>query len=135
LYPKINIELAELLTESKFSTKEIDREFLIFLIEFGYNLEEMAKKYNLTYDVFRKWLKKVLGMNFTDAKAEYYWKPRIISEIRMHDQTPAVLNIANLLGMSVSAIIKAIKRIWKYEFEILGKIKAVLEHVKKNQVS
>ena len=132
LYPKMNGELAELLTESELSTKEVDKEFLIFLIQFGYTLEEIAKKYNSNYDVFRRWLKKVLGMNYNNAKEEYFWKPRILSIIKTYDPIPTVARIAKILNTPDPTVRGAIKRIWKYELEKLGSIRALLEYLREN---
>ncbi|GAH59044.1 unnamed protein product, partial [marine sediment metagenome] len=115
LYPKINEELAELLTESELSTKEIDIAFLVFLIQFGYSLEEITEKYNSTYDSLRKWIKKVLGMNYNMAKDEYFWKPRILTLIKKYDPIPAVTKIAEIFNTPDPTLRGAIKRIWKYE--------------------
>ncbi len=132
LYPIINEELAELLTESELSTKEVDTEVLMFLIQFEYNLEEMAEKYNSNYDVFRKWLKKVLGMNYNNAKDEFFWKPKILSLIKTHYPIPTVAKIAEVFNTPYSTLQGAIKRIWKYEFEKLGSIRALLESLRQN---
>ena len=132
LYPKINGELAELLLESELSTKEIDKEFLIYLIQLGYNLEEIAKKYNSNYDVFRRWLKAVVGMNYNNAKDEYFWKPRILSLIKKYDPIHIVARIGEGFNIPDPTVRGAIKRIWKCELENLGSIRALLEYLKEN---
>ena len=69
---------------------------MIFLIQLGYNLEEMAEKYNSAYNTFRKWLKKVLGMNYNNAKDEYFWKAKILSIIKTYNSIPNIAKIAEL---------------------------------------
>jgi transposase len=132
LYPKINGELAELIIESELSTKEIDKEFLIYLIQLNYSLEEIAKKYNSNYDIFRKWLKVVLGMNYNSAKDEYFWKPRILSLAKKYDPIHIAAKIAEGFNIPEPTVRGAIKRIWKCELEKLGSIRALLEYLKEN---
>lgn len=130
LYPKMNVELADLITESELSTKEVDKEFLIFLVQIGKGLGEIAEKYNSTYDVFRKWFKRVLGMNYNNAKDEYFWKPKLLPLIKKHDPINAMTNIAKKLNIPDTTIRQVIKRIWKDEFEQFGSLRTLLNYLK-----
>ena len=56
----------------------------------------MAEKYNSAYNTFRKWLKKVLGMNYNNAKDEYFWKAKILSIIKTYNSIPNIAKIAEL---------------------------------------
>ena len=105
---------------------------MIHLIQLGYSLEEIAKKYNSNYDVFRRWLKKVLGMNYSTAKDEYFWKPKILSLIKTYYPIPNVAKIAEIFNVPYPTVQGAIKRIWKNELETLGSIRALLEFLREN---
>jgi hypothetical protein len=124
--------LAKLLWCSELNTKVVDKEFLMFLIQFGYSLEEIAKKDLSNYDVFRRWLKKILGMNYNNAKDEFFWKPKILSLIKKHYPIPTVAKIAEIFKTPYPTLQGAIKRIWKNELEKLGSIRALLEYLREN---
>ncbi len=130
LYPKINKELAELLIDSDLSTKEIDQEFLLYLVQTGNSLEEMVNKYKSAYDPFRKWFKKVIGMNYNKAKDQFFWKHKILHLIKKYDPPHAINKIAIKLKASEHTIRTVVRRIWNKELKKMGGIKSLLEYLK-----
>jgi len=133
IYPDLEDEkYQEVIEEMLFdgsNPDEIDSEILKILIGNGYEIKDLEKKYDRKYDSLKSWIRQILGFNYTQAKNEYFWKPKIIKGIKTF-AFPFLEKIAGSLGISERNLKEIIKRIWKKELVEKGGMGELFKYLK-----
>lgn len=117
IYPKINNLILIELIDDGLGIKEIDAEFLKYLIKEGLELREITVKYEKSRIPMSILIKKILKVrDFDEALNLYFWKPNLIDKLSLG---LSATEIASELSKNVRTVRLKLKSLWKKDFEKL----------------
>ena len=114
IFPKINDHLITSLLTSNSSPHEIDKQFLIYLLDQNFSKEQIASSFNLSITQINRQFHSVFSMNYREAKREYYYKPQIIDLVEKGFILTVMVNYLHFIT-SYQHLQKLIELIWKDE--------------------
>lgn len=107
------------LISSGLTVKEIDREILKICIALGYSKKEIEHLFGWDHYRMTRWLPTALGLDFYQARDEFWWKPRIIWLFRLGYTARQMRDVSKrLIGKYVTQGV--LTRIFAEEYKVHG---------------
>jgi hypothetical protein len=131
VYNKIDKEtVCQLITESA-SARDIDITFLLKLLKITSNMDRIAKSLQMGVVQARLFLRKILGVNYTDAIREFVWKPELISFIKKYN---SISDIAYNEDYNLSTLRHRFSLIWADELKKIRSLNKMYNYLRKKVI-